>query len=131
LYILRIDRLLDRKEPAIDAATAIASILLAAAITYAAARKLSHRPEVVAEYARAGVPEERLGALAAILLAAAVGLVGGLVWGPLGTAAAAGLAIYFAVAVGFHARAGDLGNVATPVALCLLAIAVVALGLAA
>jgi hypothetical protein len=90
-------------------------------------RKLSHRPEVVADYARAGVPEERLDALAAILLAAAVGLLGGLVWAPLGTAAAAGLAIYFAVAVGFHARAADLANSPTPVALCLLAIAVVTL----
>jgi hypothetical protein len=110
-------------------ATTLASSLLAAAIGYAAVRKLSHRPEVAAAYARAGVPEERLDALAAILLAAAAGLLVGLAWEPIGTAAAAGLIVYFAVAITFHVRAGDLANVAMPIALWLLAVAVVVLGL--
>jgi hypothetical protein len=35
-------------------AAAVVSSLLAAAIAFAAARKLSHRPEVVESYARAG-----------------------------------------------------------------------------
>ena len=110
-------------------AALIASALLAAAISYAAVRKLSHRPEVVASYARAGVPEDRLDLLAAVLLAAAVGLVAGAAWAPLGIAAATGLVIYFATAVGFHVRHRDLANVATPIALGFLAIAVLSLGL--
>jgi hypothetical protein len=111
-------------------ATTLASILLAAAITYAAVRKLSHRPEVVAEYARAGVPEPWLDRLAVVLLAAALALIAGLAWAPLGVAAAVGLVVYFAVAIGFHVRAGDLGNVATPLVLWLLAVAALAFGLA-
>ncbi len=111
-------------------AALVASTLLAAAIAYAAARKLTHRPEVVAEYARAGVAEERLNLLAWILLAAAVGLLGGIGWHPLGVAAAAGLVVYFAGEISFHLRAGDLANVAMPVALELLAVTTLVLRLA-
>jgi DoxX-like family len=111
-------------------ASGLASILLAAAISYAAVRKLSHRPEVVAEYARAGVPEAWLDRLAVVLLAAALALIAGLAWAPLEIAAASGLVVYFAAAVGFHVRAGDLANLATPLALWLLAVAAVVLGIA-
>ena len=38
-------------------ASVIVSSLLAAALVYTAARKLTHTPKVVADYARAGVPE--------------------------------------------------------------------------
>jgi hypothetical protein len=112
-------------------ATVVVSILLASALAYAALRKLGHRTEVVATYTRVGVPEERLDALAAILLAGAAGLIAGLFWQPLGIAAATCLVVYFAVAVAFHIRSTDLGNAATPVALALASAAVVALQLAA
>ena len=111
-------------------ASAIASALLAAAISYAAARKLTHRPEVVAEYARAGVPEGWLDRLAVVLFAAAAGLLAGIAWRPIGIAAAIGLALYFAVAAGFHVRTRDFANVATPIALEILAIATIVLGVA-
>ncbi len=111
-------------------ATAVVSAVLAACLVFAAVRKLSHSEEVVLAYARAGVPEERLDALAMILFAAAAGLVLGLIWAPVGVAAAIGLILYFAVAVGFHVRAGDLGNVATPLVLELLSVAALVLRLA-
>jgi hypothetical protein len=100
-------------------ATVIVSLLLAAAAVYAAARKLTHRREVVESYLAAGVPEDRLNLLAFVLIAGAAGLVAGLFWAPVGIAAAGGFTVYFAAAVGFHAHSGDLENAATPAALAL------------
>ena len=111
-------------------ATAIVSILLAAILTWAAARKLSHREEVVRSYLRAGVPEERLNQLALILLMGAAGLVAGLAWAPLGVAAAVGVICYFLGAVASHLRAGDIRNTPTPLALGLLAVLALVLRLA-
>ena len=111
-------------------ALAIASILLAGALSYSAAMKLMHRPEVVASYARAGVPERWLNRLAAILFIASAALLAGILWEPLGLAAAGALVAYFAVAVSFHVRAGDQANLPTPAAMLLLAAATAALHLA-
>ena len=110
-------------------AAAIASVLLAAIMVAAAARKLTHRAGVVAEYARVGVPEERLNHLALILLAGAAGLLIGLAWAPLGVAAAAGTVVYFVLAVVAHVRHGDAAHLAVPVAIELLALAALALQL--
>jgi hypothetical protein len=111
------------------AASAVVSILLAAALAYAAVRKLSHRPEVVQSYARVGVPEDRLNQLALILLAGAAGLVVGLLWAPLGIAAAIGVIAYFVVALAAHIRAADLANMPTPAVIELLAVAALVLRL--
>lgn len=102
-------------------AWAVVSVLLAALISYSAARKLTHRPEVVESYRRAGVPEAWLNPLAGLLLAAAAALVVGMWWPLAGVAAAAGLAAYFTIAVVFHLRAKDTAHVATPGVLALLA----------
>ncbi len=110
------------------AATAV-SILLAAALAYAAVRKLSHRPEVVQSYARVGVPEDKLDYLAFILLAGAAGLLAGLLWAPIGIAAAVGLVAYFALAVAAHVRSHDTGNLATPLVIELLAVTALVLRL--
>jgi hypothetical protein len=112
------------------AATVIVSVLLAAALAFSALRKLSHRPVVVEAYDRAGVPEAWLNPLAIVLLAGALGLLGGLAWAPLGIAAAACLVVYFLVAVGFHLRAGDAANLGTPLAIAVLAALALALQLA-
>jgi hypothetical protein len=112
-----------------SAATTVLSVLLAAAIAFAAARKLTHSPEVVAEYARAGVPEERLNLLAAILFAAAAGLLAGIAWEPLAVITTACLLAYFTVAVSFHFRAGDRSNAVTPAVLAIAAGAVLILSL--
>jgi hypothetical protein len=111
------------------AATVVVSALLAALMSYAAVRKLSHRPEVVATYTRVGVPEERLDLLALTLLAGAAALLLGLAWAPIGVAAGIATVIYFLVAIGAHIRHGDLGNLPTPVVMELLAVAATALRL--
>jgi hypothetical protein len=113
-----------------DVALIVVSILLAALITFSAALKLTHRPAVVESYRKAGVPETWLNGLAALLLAAAAGLIGGLWWPIAGIAAAAGLVGYFALAVGFHIRADDTAHMITPSVLAGIAAAAVALHVA-
>ena len=108
-------------------AAAVISSLLAAVLAFSAIRKLSHRPEVVATYTRVGVPEDKLDYLAYVLLAGAVGLVVGVFWGPLGVAAAAGLVVYFLLAIGAHIRGDDAGHLATPIVIELLALAALVL----
>lgn len=114
-----------------DVAAAVVSVLLALLLVVTAVRKLSHRPAVVTSYRRTGVPEGRLNQLAVILLAGAAGLVGGIFWRPAGIAAAGGLVLYFAVAIGFHVRFRDTAHVATPIVYGVLAVAALVLGLAA
>jgi hypothetical protein len=106
---------------------AIVSLVLVGLLVVTAARKLSHRESVVATYRRVGVPEERLNALAALLLVAAVGLIVALWWPPAGVAAAGGLIGYFVVAIAAHIRAGDSRNLPTPLAYLALAAAVLVL----
>jgi hypothetical protein len=108
-------------------ATAIVTTLLAALLTYAAVRKLSHREAVVQSYVRVGVPADKLDYLAYILLAGAAGLLLGLWWAPIGIAAAVGVVCYFVVAIGFHIRAHDARGIPTPLALALLGAAALAL----
>jgi hypothetical protein len=111
-------------------ASVAVSVLLALSIGYSAARKLTHRPEVVESYRAAGVPEAWLNGLAVLLLAAAAALVVGVWWPIAGIVAAAGLIGYFGVAVGFHLRAKDTAHVATPGVLAVLACVAVALRVA-
>jgi hypothetical protein len=50
-----------------------------------------------------------------LLLAAALGLVIGLFWAPIGIAAAAGLLAYFVIAAGFHVKVRDpIGQILNP-----------------
>lgn len=111
------------------AATAV-SLLLAALLVFAAARKLSHREPVVRDYVRVGVPADKLNYLAFILLAAVAGLLAGLLWAPIGAAAAAGLVCYFGLAIAAHIRAGDAKHLPTPALMLALAIAALILRLA-
>ena len=114
-----------------EVAAIVVSLLLAALVTAAALRKLGHRPDVVDSYRRVGVPESRLNQLAAVLLAAAAGLLLGLAWPPAGIAAAAGLVAYFLLAIAAHVRAADHRNLSMPVAFAALAVAALVLQVAA
>ena len=108
----------------------IVSSLLTALITFSALLKLTHRPNVVVSYRRAGVPEAWLNGLAMVLLTAATGLVVGHWWPLAGIVTAAGLIAYFAIAIAFHFRAKDTAHVTTPVFLMVLAIAALVLRIA-
>jgi DoxX-like family len=107
--------------------TAVVTVLLAAILAFAAVRKLTHREDVVATYAKVGVPEERLNQLAFVLLLGAAGLLLGLAWAPIGIAAAAGVVVYFVLAIVAHVRHDDAANLPTPVAIEVMAVAALAL----
>jgi hypothetical protein len=111
-------------------AAAAVSSLLAGLLVLSASIKLTRREPYVQGYLRVGVPEDKLNYLAAILLAGAAGLILGLVWDPIGIAAAAALVVYFLVAIASHIRADDARNLLNPVAMLLLAGAALALQLA-
>ncbi len=111
-------------------ALAVVSVVLAALLASSAALKLSHRPSVVNRYARVGVREQQLNALAGILMLGAVGVLMGLAWAPIGIAAAGGLVAYFALAIAAHIRAGDTTNLLTPVVIEILSVIAFALRLA-
>jgi hypothetical protein len=111
-------------------ATVVAVLVLAAALVASAGQKLRGSPTVVASYAAVGVPPARLPLLAAVLLGAAVGVVVGLGVAWLGVAAAAGVVVYFLLAVVAHVRHRQLSNVATPTVILALALVALALRLA-
>ena len=111
-------------------ATAAVSAALGALLTFAAVRKLSQAPAVVATYTRVGVPEDKIVHLAWILLVGAAGLIAGLFWAPIGIAAAIALVVYFILAIAAHVRHGDLANVRTPIIAEILAVAALLLRVA-
>lgn len=110
-------------------ATVIVSLLLSALLVFSAIRKLGHRPDVIASYARVGVPEDKLNLLAVVLLAMGAAIGGGLLWAPVGIATTAATVVYFLVAVAAHLRAHDERNLAMPLALAVLAASALALRL--
>lgn len=111
-------------------AAVVVSVLLAAALAWSAIRKLSHQSGVVRTYARVGVPEDKLNYLALVLLAGSAGLLLGLVWAPIGIAAAIGLVCYFVIAIAAHVRAADTENLPTPLALTVVSALALTLRLA-
>ena len=56
-------------------------------------------------------------------------MVLGLLWAPIGVAAAIGLVAYFVVAISSHVRGEDARNLPTPLAIALMAAAALALRL--
>jgi hypothetical protein len=90
-------------------------------VGFSAARKLTHQEQIVQSYVRVGVPENKVDHLAMVLLAGAAGLLLGLVWAPIGVAAAIGLLCYFIGAIAFHVRADDARNLPAPLTFAIFA----------
>jgi hypothetical protein len=111
-------------------ATIILSVLLAAMFCVSAFFKITRRQPFVQVYAEIGVPERWLNALAAALLAGALGLLVGLWLAPIGIAAAIGLILYFIGGVGFHVKAKDWKNTPAPTIILVLVIVVLVLRVA-
>lgn len=110
-------------------AAAAVSVLLAALLSFSAARKLTHEERYIRGYVRVGVPEDKLNYLAYILLAGAGGLGLGIFWPPIGVAAAIGVVTYFLLAIASHVRADDEENLPVPVVVELIAVAALVLRL--
>lgn len=110
-------------------ATVVVSVLFAALLALSASGKLRRDPRQVEVLERVGALK-LAPALAALEFAAAAGLLIGLVWWPLGVAAAVGATLYFIGATISHLRVGDR-NVSAPVVLLLVSIVAGALAVAA
>lgn len=105
-------------------ACTIVSVVLALMLAGSAYAKLTRDDRIVTGITGLGVPLSWFPFLAACELAGAVGLLVGLVFAPLGIAAAIGVILYFVGALIAHLRAGDRAIV--PPSL-LLALAIAAL----
>jgi DoxX-like family len=111
-------------------AYAIVAVLLAAVLLASAGAKLTRQEAVVTGLTGIGVPLEWFPRLAALEIAAAIGLVVGL-WVPaIGVAAAIGVVLYFIGAVRFHVRARDTKGLPPPVVIGLLGVVALVLRLA-
>ena len=115
-----------------DTAYLVVALLAIAANAFSGVAALVHFRPIIPGMARAGVPESWLTfPIGALKTAGAVGLLLGLAGVPLvGTAAAAGLVLFFVCAVYTHVRAGDYSpQFGLALGFLLLAAATLVLGL--
>lgn len=110
-------------------ASVTVSVLLALVLLASGATKVRRAPAVVANLATVGVPERAIPGLGALEIAATLGLLAGLLWWPLGLAAAVGSVAYFVGAIAAHLRARDsaVGPAAGMLAFCAAALVLVLL----
>lgn len=101
-----------------------------AAVLFSGRGMLVKDETVVASLAAVEVPPSWFVPLAAVKFAGALGLLAGLVYRPLGIAAAVGLLLLFAGAAVSHLRVRDMKGAPVPAALMLLAFAPLTLGIA-
>jgi hypothetical protein len=116
-----------------DTAYLVVALLAIAANAFSGVAALVHFRPIIPGMARAGVPESWLTfPIGTLKTAGAAGLLLGLAGVPLiGTAAAAGLVLFFVGAVSIHLRAGDYSpQLGLAIGFLLLAVASLALGLA-
>ena len=85
----------------------IVTILLAVLFTFSSSIKLLGVPQSLAIRDHLGVRPVQWRVIGALELAGVVGVLVGLVWAPIGIAAAIGLALLSVGAVAFHLRAAD------------------------
>ncbi|MDT5371131.1 MAG: hypothetical protein QOC62_5562 [Mycobacterium sp.] len=105
-------------------ATVIVTVLLAILFTFASSIKLLGAPQSLAIRDHLGVTPARWRVIGLLELAGVVGVLAGLVWAPIGVAAAIGLALLSVGAVAFHVRASDgFAKTAPAVIAILLAVA--------
>lgn len=107
-------------------ATVVVAVLLATVLLISAYGKLVRDPAQMATLRKVAFPENLAPLLALAEISGATGLLVGLLWRPVGEAAALGVMAYFIGATGSHLRVRD-GRVVAPLA--LLCTGAVALGL--
>lgn len=90
-----------------DTATVVVTILLAALFAFAASIKLLGVRQSLAIRDHLGVSPMQWRAIGVLELAGVAGVLIGLLWAPMGIAAAIGLALLSVGAIAFHLRASD------------------------
>lgn len=108
----------------------VVAVLLSFVLVFSGRSKLVREADVTATMTKLGVPLSWYTPLALLEFAGALGLLAGIVYRPLGIAAAIGVVLYFAGAVVTHLRAKDAKGAPVPGTLLLLSAAPLVLGLA-
>ena len=90
-----------------DTATVVVTLLLAALFTFSSSIKLLSVPKSLTIRDHLGVSPNQWRVIGGLELAGVAGVLAGLLWAPLGIAAAIGLALLSIGAVAFHLRASD------------------------
>jgi uncharacterized membrane protein YphA (DoxX/SURF4 family) len=88
-------------------ATVLVSAVLAGLLFVSGAGKLARRQSQMATLAKVGFPQDKAWLLAAAEISGGLGLLAGLFWWPIGTAAAIGVVLYFVGAIAAHVRRRD------------------------
>ncbi len=106
-------------------ASTIIAIVMSLLLVFSGVGKLRHDPrQVHTIHEVVGVPMRWFPWLAACEFAGAAGLLVGIVWWPLGIAAAVGVIAYFVGAIVAHVRVRDFKGLTGPALLLLFAVAV-------
>jgi uncharacterized membrane protein YphA (DoxX/SURF4 family) len=105
------------------------SIVFAGLCLLPAIAKFNANPRVVASAGHFGIPWPRYRLIGVAELLAAIGILAGLVWPPIGIVAALGMIVLLAGALVTHRRFGDRPRDAIP-AIVSLVVAVAYLGVA-
>jgi hypothetical protein len=108
----------------------LVSVLTAVANAFSATLDFARYKQVLINMAKAGVPESWLTMLGTLKAAGALGLLVGIGVPLIGTAAAAGLILFFVGAIITHLRVRDYSGLPLAVGFLLLAVAALVLGLA-
>jgi DoxX-like family len=108
-----------------DTATVIVTLLVAALFTFSSSIKLLGVSRSLAIRDHLGVKPMQWRLIGALELAGVAGVLVGLLWSPIGIAAAIGLALLSVGAIAFHVRASD-GAADTAPAVIGVALAVAA-----
>lgn len=90
-----------------DTATVIVTLLLAALFTFSSSIKLLGVSKSLAIRDHLGVSPIQWRMIGALELAGVAGVLAGLLWAPIGIAAAIGLTLLSIGAIAFHVRASD------------------------
>jgi hypothetical protein len=85
----------------------VLSLLLAVACLVPAIAKLGAHPKMVASAGHFGIPWSRYRLIGVAELLAAAGVIAGLIWPPIGVAAATGMCALLVGALTTHLRSGD------------------------
>jgi hypothetical protein len=91
----------------VDTVTVVVTLLLAALFTFSASIKLLGVRKSLAIRDHLGVSPNQWRIIGGLEVAGVAGVLAGLLWAPLGIAAAIGLALLSVGAVAFHLRASD------------------------
>ncbi|SMG15780.1 DoxX family protein [Agreia pratensis] len=110
-------------------ASIVVSVLLAIAVGGSGVNKLAKNETVMKGMDVVRVPRDGVWMLAVLELAAALGLVVGIFWWPIGVAAAIGVIVYFVGAIVAHIRVSDTKGLGAPAVLLLVAVAALVLRL--